>query len=90
MVFVLLGSDLNPLEEHELRFSLRKSFNILGLLSIELNLLSCTTSIFKNRNGAKVINIQLVVVVVIQYYNGNGDGVGMRQKSVEAWMVLND
>jgi hypothetical protein len=38
----------------------------------------------------KVINIQLVVVVVIQYYNDNGDGVGMRQKSVEAWMVLND
>ena len=45
----LQREDLNPLEEHELRFSLRKSFNILGLLSIELNLLSCTTSIFKNR-----------------------------------------
>jgi hypothetical protein len=42
-------------------------------------------------SGVKVINIQLVVVVVvIQYYNDNGDGVGMRQKSVEAWMVLND
>jgi hypothetical protein len=45
---------------------------------------------FLGCSGAKVINIQLVVVVVIQYYNDNGDGVGMRQKSVEAWMVLND
>lgn len=46
--FVVLGSDLNPLEEHEFEFglSLRKSFNILGLLSMVLNLLCCT-SIFK-------------------------------------------
>lgn len=36
-----LGSDLKPLEEHEFRFSLRKSFSILGLRSIELNLFSC-------------------------------------------------
>jgi hypothetical protein len=37
----------------------------------------------------KVINIQLVVVVVIQYYNDNGDGVGIRQKSVEAgWFLM--
>lgn len=48
--FVVLGSDLNPLEEHEFEFefgfSLRKSFNILGLLSMVLNRLCCT-SIFK-------------------------------------------
>lgn len=33
-------------------------------------------------------NIQLAVVV--EYYNDNSYGEGMRQKSVEAWMVLND
>lgn len=36
-----LGSDSKPLEEQEFRFSLRKSFSILGLRSIELNLFSC-------------------------------------------------
>lgn len=50
--FIVLGSDLNPLEEHEFEFefgfSLRKSFNILGLLSMVLNLLCCT-SIFKKK-----------------------------------------
>lgn len=45
-----LGSDLKPLEEHEFRFSLRKSFSILGLRSIELNLFSCCVLILELRN----------------------------------------
>lgn len=42
--FGFLENDLNPLEEHEFELSFRKSFSILGLRSIELNL-SCCTSI---------------------------------------------
>jgi len=45
MLVGFLGSDLKPLEEHEFRLSLRKSFSILGLRSIELNLLSCCTCV---------------------------------------------
>lgn len=45
MLVGFLGSDLKPLEEQEFRLSLRKSFSILGLRSIELNLLSCCTCV---------------------------------------------
>lgn len=39
-LFGFLGSDLKPFDEQEFRLSLRKSLSILGLRSIELNLLS--------------------------------------------------
>lgn len=45
LLFGFLGNDLKPLEEQEFRFSLRKSFSIRGLRSIELNLLSCCTCV---------------------------------------------
>lgn len=48
VVFGFLGSDLKPVEEQEFRFSLRKSFSILGLRSIELNLFSCCVLISRS------------------------------------------
>jgi len=45
MLVGFLGNDLKPLEEQEFRLSVRKSFSILGLRSIELNLLSCCTCV---------------------------------------------